>query len=126
MSDFEAVAKQFVEYYYKTFDTDRTALAPLYADNSMLTFEAAPVQGATGIVQKLLDLPFKQVQHQVATLDAQPSSPETGGIIVVVSGALLVEEEKRPMSYCQTFQLMPRDGSYYVFNDVFRLVYPAA
>ena len=30
------------------------------------------------------------------------------------------------MSYSQTFQLMPREGSYYVFNDVFRLVYPAA
>lgn len=30
------------------------------------------------------------------------------------------------MSYAQTFQLVPRDGSYYVFNDVFRLVYPAA
>jgi len=45
---------------------------------------------------------------------------------VVVSGALLVEAEKRPMSYTQTFQLKPRDNSYYVFNDIFRLVYPAA
>jgi hypothetical protein len=71
------------------------------------------------------DLPFKQVQHQVATLDAQPSDAN-GGILVVVSGVLLVEEEKRPMSYAQTFQLKPRNNSYYVFNDVFRLVYPAA
>lgn len=71
------------------------------------------------------ELPFKQVQHQVATLDAQPSNAQ-GGILVIVSGALLVEEEKRPMSYTQTFQLLPRDGSYFVFNDVFRLVYPAA
>lgn len=30
------------------------------------------------------------------------------------------------MSYAQTFQLMPEGGSYFVFNDVFRLVYPAA
>lgn len=31
------------------------------------------------------------------------------------------------MSYCQTFQLLPSgDGGYYIFNDVFRLVYPAA
>lgn len=71
------------------------------------------------------DLPFKQVQHQVSTLDAQPSNPN-GAILVIVTGALLVEEEKRPMSYSQTFQLLPRQGSYYVFNDVFRLVYPAA
>lgn len=30
------------------------------------------------------------------------------------------------MSYCQTFQLLPDNGNYYVFNDIFRLVYPAS
>ena len=31
------------------------------------------------------------------------------------------------MSYTQTFQLLPDgSGSYFIFNDVFRLVYPAA
>ncbi|KAK0258284.1 Nuclear transport factor 2 [Friedmanniomyces endolithicus] len=118
-------AEQFVEFYYKAFDSDRNSLAALYGHDSMLTFEASPSQGVGNIIQKLQELPFKQVQHQVATLDAQPSD-ERGGILVVVSGALLVEEERRPMSYAQTFQLKPRDGSYYVFNDVFRLVYPAA
>jgi hypothetical protein len=34
-------------------------------------------------------LPFQKVVHQVATFDAQPSS-EGGGIIVMVTGALLV------------------------------------
>jgi hypothetical protein len=34
-------------------------------------------------------LPFQKVQHQVATLDAQPSN-EQGGILVLVTGALLV------------------------------------
>lgn len=47
-------AEQFVEYYYKTFDSDRTALAPLYGQDSMLTFEAAPLQGVSNIVQKLV------------------------------------------------------------------------
>ncbi|KAF2764691.1 putative nuclear transport factor 2 [Teratosphaeria nubilosa] len=125
MADFENIAKQFVEFYYKTFDADRSQLASLYGGDSMLTFEASPTQGQANITQKLVDLPFKLVQHQVATLDAQPSDA-SGGILVVVSGALLVEEEKRPMSYTQTFQLKPRENSYYIFNDIFRLVYPAA
>jgi len=30
------------------------------------------------------------------------------------------------MSYSQTFQLLPESGNYYVFNDIFRLVYPAS
>ncbi|KAM3421165.1 NTF2-related export protein [Cercospora zeina] len=125
MADFQSVAKQFVEYYYKTFDTNRSALAALYRDQSMLTFESNPTQGAAAITTKLVELPFNQVEHQVATLDAQPSN-ENGGILVIVTGALLVKDEDRPMSYTQTFQLLPDGGSYYIFNDVFRLVYPAA
>lgn len=34
-------------------------------------------------------LPFEKVAHKVSTLDAQPSN-ETGGILVMVTGALLV------------------------------------
>lgn len=38
-----------------------------------------------------------------------------------------VDEEQRPMSYTQAFQLMPDGaGSYFVFNDIFRLIYAAA
>ncbi|GIZ38442.1 hypothetical protein CKM354_000185900 [Cercospora kikuchii] len=125
-ADFQGVAKQFVEYYYKTFDTNRNDLAALYRDQSMLTFEGNPTQGGAAITTKLSELPFQRVEHQVATLDAQPSN-DGGGILVIVTGALLVEEERRPMSYSQTFQLSPDgQGSYYIFNDIFRLVYPAA
>lgn len=37
----------------------------------------------------LQSLPFQKVVHQIATLDAQPSN-ESGGILVMVTGALLV------------------------------------
>jgi hypothetical protein len=40
--------------------------------------------------------------------------------------AVQVDEEKNPMNYTQTFQLMPDGaGSYFVLNDVFRLIYNA-
>ncbi|KAK3076164.1 Nuclear transport factor 2, partial [Coniosporium uncinatum] len=94
-------------------------------DHSMLTFESAAVQGAPAIIEKLTNLPFQKIKHQVATLDAQPSS-EAGGILVLVTGALLIDEEQKPMSYVQTFQLMPENQTYFVFNDVFKLVYPAS
>ena len=41
------------------------------------------------IVVPSQNLPFQKVQHRVDTTDAQPSG-ETGGIIVMVTGALLV------------------------------------
>lgn len=38
-------------------------------------------------------LPFKTIQHRVDTVDAQPSHPSIGGIVVVVTGALMVSEQ---------------------------------
>ncbi|PHH66571.1 hypothetical protein CDD81_7046 [Ophiocordyceps australis] len=122
-ANFDAIAKEFVDIYYKTFDSDRKNLAALYRDPSMLTFESASVLGVTNILEKLANLPFQQVKHEISTLDAQPSNGE-GGIMILVTGRLLVDEEQRPMSYTQTFQLM-RDpnNQYFVFNDIFKLVY---
>jgi hypothetical protein len=55
----------------------------------MLTFEQQPFQGTANIVTKLSELPFTRIEHQVASVDAQPSNDQ-GGILVIVSGALLV------------------------------------
>ncbi|KAI0129467.1 nuclear transport factor 2 [Xylariales sp. AK1849] len=120
-ANFEEVANQFVTFYYSQFDSDRKQLSALYRDQSMLTFESSAVMGTSAIVEKLSTLPFQQVKHQVATLDAQPGV--NGGVLVLVTGQLLVDEEQRPMNYTQTFQLMPEAGSFFVFNDIFKLVY---
>ncbi|OAQ96703.1 hypothetical protein LLEC1_01786 [Akanthomyces lecanii] len=124
MAAFEDIAKQFIEFYYNQFDTDRKSLASLYREQSMLTFESASVLGANAIVEKLTSLPFEKVKHQVSTLDAQPSMVE-GGVVILVTGQLLVDEEQRPMNYTQAFQLArdTANGQYFVFNDVFKLVY---
>ncbi|KAK1767649.1 nuclear transport factor 2 [Phialemonium atrogriseum] len=121
-TDFETIAKQFVEFYYNTFDADRKNLGSLYREQSMLTFESASVMGTNSIVEKLASLPFQKVKHEVSTLDAQPTVE--GGILILVTGQLLVDEEQRPMNYSQVFQLL-RDASqqYFVFNDIFKLIY---
>ena len=44
-----------------------------------------------------------------------------------INSPLQVDEEQKPMNYSQSFQLLPDGaGSYFVFNDVFRLIYSAA
>ncbi|KAK2074513.1 hypothetical protein P8C59_008715 [Phyllachora maydis] len=119
-ADFETVAKQFVEFYYNAFDADRKGLVQLYRENSMLTFESTSTLGAGPIVEKLVGLPFEQVKHRVDTLDAQPAVE--GGVIILVTGALLVDAEQRPMSYAQTFQLQKdASGTYFIYNDLFKL-----
>ncbi|PNY23538.1 Nuclear transport factor 2, partial [Tolypocladium capitatum] len=122
-TNFEEVAKQFIEFYYNQFDADRKSLASLYREQSMLTFESTSVLGANAIVEKLSSLPFEKVKHHVSTLDAQPSMVGDG-IVILVTGQLLVDEEQRPMNYTQAFQLAREpSGQYFVFNDLFKLVY---
>ncbi|CAL9130119.1 unnamed protein product [Musa textilis] len=84
--DPDAVAKAFVDHYYRTFDVNRVALGGLYQDASMLTFEGVKIQGAAAIVAKLTSLPFQQCVHAISTVDCQPSGP-AGGVLVFVSGS---------------------------------------
>ncbi|KAJ6606411.1 hypothetical protein DFH09DRAFT_1120126 [Mycena vulgaris] len=122
-ANIDAVAKQFVDYYYETFDADRKNLAPLYREGSMLTFEGDQIAGAAAIVEKLASLPFQKVQHKVTTKDAQPSSGTVASLLVSVTGMLVVDDSPNPLQFSQTFHLIPEGGSYYVFNDIFRLNY---
>ena len=41
----------------------------------------------------------------------------------VADNSWQTDEEQRPMSFVQHFHLVPEGGSYYVFNDIFKLVY---
>ncbi|RKO91347.1 hypothetical protein BDK51DRAFT_25129 [Blyttiomyces helicus] len=112
----EEVAKAFVNFYYSTFDSSRPGLAPLYRDNSSLTFEGQQHVGVQAIVGKLSNLPFQQVQHRPSTIDAQFSDPSVGTILVAVTGQLLVDQEVNPLNFTQVFTLVPSAGSYFVFN----------
>ncbi|KAI0345079.1 nuclear transport factor 2 [Trametopsis cervina] len=123
MADINAIAKQFTDFYYATFDANRADLQSLYRPISMLTFEGAQFLGTEAVVEKLTSLPFSKVLHKVLTLDAQPSSPTSASLIVSVTGQLVVDDSTNPLQFSQIFQLIPESGSYYVFNDIFRLNY---
>ncbi|CEM14027.1 unnamed protein product [Vitrella brassicaformis CCMP3155] len=120
-NDFASVAMQFVQHYYNTFDTNRNGLAPLYGEASMLTFEDAQFKGVQQIMQKLNSLQFQQIRHQVIKVDSQPSV--NNGILVFVTGTLMVDNEANPLKFAQVFHLQPnaQGGGYYCFNDLFRL-----
>ncbi|WFD18471.1 Nuclear transport factor 2 [Malassezia caprae] len=92
-------------------------LGSLYRPHSMLTFEGSQTQGAQGIVEKLV-----KVQHKVDTRDAQPTG-DGQSLVVLVTGMLLVDDGQNPLKFSQSFTLVPEGGSFYVFNDIFRLNY---
>ncbi|KAF7312198.1 Nuclear transport factor 2 [Mycena indigotica] len=123
MANIDQVAGQFIDFYYQTFDTNRGGLASLYRDSSMLSFEGSQILGTTAIVEKLTSLPFEKVQHKVTTKDAQPSSGTVASLLVSVTGLLVVDDSPNPLQFSQVFHLLPEGGTYYVFNDIFRLNY---
>ena len=121
---FDSIGRQFVDHYYKTFDTNRSQLGALYGAQSMLTFENDQVQGADKIITKLTSLPFKQVQHQIVTTDCQPN-PSNNGVLVLVTGNLLVDDGATTLKYAQSFHIvpLPTGQGYFCLNDMFRLNY---
>ncbi|KAJ7052535.1 nuclear transport factor 2 [Mycena amicta] len=123
MANIDQVAGAFIDFYYQTFDTNRADLRSLYRDGSMLSFEGSQILGTTAIVEKLVGLPFQKVQHKVTTKDAQPSSANGSSLLVSVTGMLVVDDSPNPLQFSQVFHLLPEGGTYYVFNDIFRLNY---
>ena len=121
---FDSIGRQFVDHYYKTFDTNRSQLGALYGANSMLSFENEQFQGPDNIMKKLTSLNFTQVQHQIVTTDCQPN-PTNNGVLVLVTGTLIVDGGSTPLKYAQSCHIVPSPAGsgYFCLNDMFRLNY---
>ncbi|KAF9353743.1 Nuclear transport factor 2 [Mortierella sp. AD094] len=120
MADINAIADQFTSYYYATFDADRKQLGSLYRPTSMLSFEGAQTLGGDAIVEKLAGLPLDGLRHNISTKDVQPCD---GGAVISVTGQLLAGGESNPQFFSQAFVLKAEGSSFYIQNDIFRLVY---
>ena len=94
--DAEAVGNAFLSYYYGMFESNRAGLVSLYQDQSMLTFMGDKFQGPQAIGQKLGALPFAGCKVTPSTTDFQPSV--SGGVIVFVTGHILVSFDRVPSS----------------------------
>mmetsp|Transcript_51391 Transcript_51391/g.165040 ORF Transcript_51391/g.165040 Transcript_51391/m.165040 type:complete len:112 (+) Transcript_51391:82-417(+) len=100
MAAFQQVGEQFCQQYYQIFDTNRAGLAPLYGEQSMLTFEGEQFQGAAAIAQKLASLPFQKVRHQIVKQPDGGRQPEPAQ---VRSGLLLKERAHRELLLPERF-----------------------
>mmetsp|Transcript_20213 Transcript_20213/g.56329 ORF Transcript_20213/g.56329 Transcript_20213/m.56329 type:complete len:126 (+) Transcript_20213:88-465(+) len=120
-ADPEAVGSAFITYYYQLFESNRPALATLYQDASMLTFEGQKFMGTQAIMGKMSSLQFGACKIHLSSKDFQPSV--SGGILVFVTGNIQLENEAALLKFSQVFHLMPFSNSFVVTNDMFRLNY---
>ena len=90
---------------------------------SMLSFENEGYQGQQKIMEKLVNgMKFQKIQHIPKTLDVQPSG--AGGLLVMVTGQVKVDDEKNPLLFSELFHLMPTDKTlknFWIQNCIFRL-----
>jgi hypothetical protein len=81
------LARQFVDQFYRTFDTNRLGLTAVFRDMSQISFEGATVQGANAFIQRIEQLRLPAgAAHRTITVDAQPSVAGSCAIIVCVTG----------------------------------------
>lgn len=89
----------------------------------MLSFENDGYQGRQKIMEKLCNqVKFSKIQHFPKTLDCQPSG--NGGLLVMVTGKLKVDQEKNTLLFSEMFHLLPTDKTlkqFWVHNCIFRL-----
>eukprot|EP00483_Globobulimina_turgida_P008872 UN08890 len=83
----------------------------------MMTYEGSQHKGQKSIMQKLTSLQFKTIKHETKTMDVQPSG--AGGLIIVVTGDLFIDESKNGIKFCEIFHLMKENNSFWIHNLVF-------
>ena len=66
-----------------------------------MTFEGQKFQGQQAIIQKLTNMPFQNVAVAKDTIDVQPSI--SGGILVFITGKLMVSLPARPSAQRGSF-----------------------
>lgn len=116
----EEVAKAFISHFYTNMMHDRMKNIPLYRENSYMSYNGSNHQGVASINEKLSNLSFKTIAFQYQDLDIQPVHGD--GLLITVNGKLNMDNENT-FSFCQIFVLMRDASSYYIQNDIFRLIY---
>ncbi|XP_069511472.1 nuclear transport factor 2 isoform X2 [Ambystoma mexicanum] len=114
----EQIGSSFVHHYYQLFDSDRKELGCIYIDASCLTWEGNQYQGKQCIVDKLTNLPFQKIVHNITAQDHQPTPDSC--IISMVVGQLKADDDQ-VLGFQQTFLLKNVGDTWVCTNEIFRL-----
>ena len=117
---FQEIGAQFIGHYFESLKSNRQNMAPLYTNDSMLSYEGEQFLGNEQIMGKVGGLPGLVFDSANATIDYQPSVND--GIFCFISGNLMIEGSDQALRFTQTF-LLQKGGTngYYIHNEVFRL-----
>jgi len=103
---------------------NQLASMKLYNERSQMIWETSVLQGEQEIVSHLINLPLV-AKREFTAFNAQFSAPESRNLLVSFGGIITLEGQENPMQYHQVFHLIyqPEIASWYIHNDIFRLVF---
>jgi len=118
----EALAQQFVQFYYQNFSTAETRgnLAGVYAPTSTVYFNNEVLVGPEQIGQYLTErITFKQLNIQ----QPKVSALSTGGkVLVQASGYMKVDDSPNDLPFSHCFLLVPCENGAYVEAEIFTMI----
>ncbi|CAE6509702.1 unnamed protein product [Rhizoctonia solani] len=106
------ITENFTNFYYPSLSGDRSQLASVYKNDSVISREDGQFQGAGPIMEKIDAFP-KGVQFKVTTRDHQICGDK---MLVLVTGQLLITPDaQQPLHFSQAFALAGDGaGGFYV------------
>ncbi|KAG2185464.1 hypothetical protein INT44_002255 [Umbelopsis vinacea] len=119
-------AEQFVELYYKLYDSQRSLLQRFYRDDSAILWNGNAFPGIAQYNEFLNSL--TNSSHDIQSFDCHPipatmNSQGACGILVSVSGAVKYGDSPRKRLFSQAFMLIPdieKSGTFYIQSENLR------
>ncbi|XP_042424459.1 nuclear transport factor 2-like isoform X1 [Zingiber officinale] len=116
------VGAYFLEHYYGILQQQPELVHQFYTEgSSMVRVDGTATESATGMVQihhLVMCLNFKGIEiksaHSLESLN--------GGVLVMVSGYVQLEDYSIRRKFVQTFFLAPQEKGYYILNDMFHFL----
>jgi len=120
------IAREFQSHYYSMLRDKAHQAQFFYYDESVVSrcsprdLSTMPLAvGQAAINAKILSSGLAGSETSVLSLDHQEAP---GGILVVAAGNVRLASEPAPRRFVQTFLLVKRSGSFFIRNDVHRLL----
>lgn len=120
------IAHLFGEKYYEILASNPLDSHCFYYDESVLSrsephdLSSTPaVLGTAAINHKIMTSGLAHARTDVLSLDHQDTP---AGILVMVAGSIVLKGEAASRRFVQTFLLVHRSNSYYIRNDIHRLL----
>lgn len=118
----EALAQQFVQFYYQNFAAAETRgnLAAVYGPASTVHFNTETLVGPQQIGEYLTErITFKRLDIQQPKVVSVPAS---GKILVQTSGYMKVDDSPNDLPFSQCFLLVPCENGAYVESEIFTMI----